>query len=135
MLHHHSKKAHYNFRAGPDENLAFPTFLSIVDAFQRISENVHAHHDACGDKKKCHLSDIQSIYPLNSFILIATVTGQTSTLKTRYTLTEQVKDKTTIFGSLYSHVKTVSPTLCAMLNALVRGELVSKLSYLGLSPQ
>lgn len=46
MLHHHSKKAHYNFRAGPDENLAFPTFLGIVDAFQRISENVHAHHDA-----------------------------------------------------------------------------------------
>lgn len=48
MLHHHSQKAHYDFRAGPEENLAFSTFLSIIDAFQRISENVHAHHDACG---------------------------------------------------------------------------------------
>jgi len=99
MLHHHSKKAHYNFRAGPDENLAFPTFLSIVDAFQRISENVHAHHDACGDQKK--VSFIR--YSVNiSISLIATVTSQTSTLKTGYTLTKQIKDKTTIFGLLYS---------------------------------
>lgn len=50
MLHHDGEEAHYDFRTGSDENLAFPTFLSIVDAFQRIRENVHTHHDACGIK-------------------------------------------------------------------------------------
>lgn len=62
MLHHHSKKAHYDFGAGPDENLAFSTFLSIVDAFKRICENVHAHHDACRQKNMYPLISILQIF-------------------------------------------------------------------------
>ena len=46
MLHHHGQKTHDDLRARPDQNLAFPTLLCIVDAFQRVRENVHAHHDA-----------------------------------------------------------------------------------------
>lgn len=55
MLHHDGEEAHYDFGAGSDENLAFPTFLGIVDAFQRICEYVHTHHDACGGKKVSQL--------------------------------------------------------------------------------
>lgn len=47
VLHHDSEEAHNNLGAGPDQDLAFPTLLSIVDAFESICENVHAHHDAC----------------------------------------------------------------------------------------
>lgn len=47
VLHHDSEEAHNNLGAGPDQDLAFPTLLSIVDAFKSICENVHAHHDAC----------------------------------------------------------------------------------------
>lgn len=47
VLHHDSKEAHYDFGAGPDENLALAAFLRIVDAFERVGEDVHAHHDAC----------------------------------------------------------------------------------------
>lgn len=51
VLHHDSQEAHNDLGAGSDEDLAFPTLLSIVDAFQGICENVHAHHDACRGKK------------------------------------------------------------------------------------
>lgn len=47
VLHHDGEEAHYDFGAGPDENLALATFLRVVDAFKRIGEDVHAHHDAC----------------------------------------------------------------------------------------
>lgn len=47
VLHHDGEEAHYDFGAGPDENLPLATLLCIVDAFQRIGEDVHAHHDAC----------------------------------------------------------------------------------------
>lgn len=47
VLHHDGQEAHNDLGAGSDEDLAFPTLLSIVDAFQGICENVHAHHDAC----------------------------------------------------------------------------------------
>lgn len=46
VLHHDSEEAHNNLGARPNEDLAFPTFLSIVYALQSIRENVHAHHDA-----------------------------------------------------------------------------------------
>lgn len=46
VLHHDGEKAHYDLGAGPDENLTLATLLSIVDAFQRVGEDVHAHHDA-----------------------------------------------------------------------------------------
>lgn len=47
VLHHDGEEAHNDFGAGPDENLALAAFLRIVDAFQRIGKDVHAHHDAC----------------------------------------------------------------------------------------
>lgn len=47
VLHHDGEEAHYDFGAGPDENLPLATFLRIVDGFQCIGEDVHAHHDAC----------------------------------------------------------------------------------------
>lgn len=51
VLHHDGQEAHNDLGAGSDEDLAFPTLLSIVDAFQSICENVHAHHDACKEKQ------------------------------------------------------------------------------------
>lgn len=55
VLHHDGQEAHNNLGAGPDEDLTFPTLLSIVDAFESICENVHAHHDACGHTHKKRL--------------------------------------------------------------------------------
>lgn len=51
VLHHDGQEAHNDLWTRPDEDLAFPTLLSIVDAFKRIRENVHAHHDACWEKE------------------------------------------------------------------------------------
>lgn len=50
VLHHDGQEAHNDLGAGSKEDLAFPTLLSIVDAFQGICENVHAHHDACKER-------------------------------------------------------------------------------------
>lgn len=47
VLHHHGQEADDHFGARPDEHLAFPTFLCIVDAFESIGQNVHPHHGAC----------------------------------------------------------------------------------------
>ena len=52
VLHHDCQETHNDLRARPDEDLAFPTLLGIVDAFERIRENVHAHHDACWEEKR-----------------------------------------------------------------------------------
>lgn len=64
VLHHDGEKAHYDFGAGPDENLALATFLCIVDAFQRIGEDIHAHHDAC---KTSHTKSMKHLERLNIF--------------------------------------------------------------------
>lgn len=65
MLHHDGKEAHNNLGARPDEDLAFSTLLGIVDAFQGIGENVHAHHDACKQVKerKIYIAMRNGYYP------------------------------------------------------------------------
>jgi hypothetical protein len=47
MLHHHRQKADNDFGAWPNEDLAFASLLSIVDALESICQDVHAHHDGC----------------------------------------------------------------------------------------
>lgn len=47
MLHHDGQEADDDLGAGPDQDLALAAFLRIVDAFQRVGEDVHAHHGAC----------------------------------------------------------------------------------------
>lgn len=44
MFHHDRQKLHDNFGARPDEDLAFASLFCVVDAFQGIGQNVHAHH-------------------------------------------------------------------------------------------
>lgn len=58
MLHHDGQEAHNDLGAGSDEDLAFPTLLSIVDAFQGICENVHAHHDACKERNQSSIGGL-----------------------------------------------------------------------------
>lgn len=67
VLHHDGQEAHNDLGAGSDEDLAFPTLLSIVDAFQSICENVHAHHDACKEiyffyRKTCMMQLLRTEY-------------------------------------------------------------------------
>lgn len=65
VLHHDGEEAHNNLGAGPDEDLAFPTLLSVVDAFQGICQNVHAHHDACGREEARVKRAAASLDPLD----------------------------------------------------------------------
>lgn len=44
MFHHDSQKFDDDFGAWAQQNLAFATFLSVVDAFQGIGQNIHSHH-------------------------------------------------------------------------------------------
>lgn len=59
VLHHDGEEAHYDFGAGPDEDLPLAAFLRIVDAFQRVGEDVHAHHDACKTHPRIERSKTQ----------------------------------------------------------------------------
>ncbi len=44
MFHHDRQKLDDNFRARPDEDLAFASLFCVVDALQGIGQYVHAHH-------------------------------------------------------------------------------------------
>lgn len=50
VLLHHLEKLHNHLGGRSDENLATASLLSVVDIFQGISENTHAHHLDC---KEC----------------------------------------------------------------------------------
>lgn len=44
MLLHNAQELYDDFRAGADEHLAFPSFLSVVDGVERIIKNTCFDH-------------------------------------------------------------------------------------------
>ena len=44
MSLHDAQELHNNFRAGPDEDLAFASLLSVVDGIERIVQDTSFDH-------------------------------------------------------------------------------------------
>ena len=51
MLHHDREEAHDDLGAGSEKDLSLASFLSIVHAFESVSQAVHTNHFFCNRNK------------------------------------------------------------------------------------